>query len=83
MSEQPPHRPVDLTVFGPEHVRLYRETDGEEGYEWNGANVLLLTSKGRRSGEARTIPIMFTPHGDRWSIIASLLRRADNQTYDW
>ncbi len=74
MSDQPsapPYRPVDLTVFGPEHVRLYRETNGEQGYEWNGAKILLLTTRGRRSGEARTIPIIFTPYGDGWAIIGS------------
>ena len=67
----PPYKSVDLTVFGPEHVRLYRETNGEQGYEWNGAKILLLTTWGRRSGQARTIPIIFTPHGQGWVVIAS------------
>ena len=37
--------------FGEEHVRRYRETDGEEGYLWReGSTSLLLTTTGRRSG---------------------------------
>ena len=31
---------LDLSLFGDEHVRRYRETDGEVGYLWNGAPVL-------------------------------------------
>ena len=74
MSEQPAapvYRPTDLTLLGPEHVRVYRESNGEQGYIWNGSPILLLTTKGRLSGELRTIPIIFTPHGDSWVIIAS------------
>ena len=71
MSEQ--FKPVakDLSLLGEAHVRAYRETNGETGYLWNGVPILLLTTKGRRSGEPRTIPIIFTAHGDGWIIIAS------------
>ncbi|CAN7260114.1 nitroreductase family deazaflavin-dependent oxidoreductase [Phenylobacterium sp. LjRoot225] len=62
---------TDLSLLGAEHVRLYRETNGETGYLWNGVPTLLLTTTGRRSGEPRTIPIIFTPHGDSYVIIAS------------
>ena len=41
-------------LFGQEHVERYRATDGEEGHEWRGTQTLLLTTKGRRSGEPRT-----------------------------
>src|SRR5579864_1855607 len=73
MTEQPPgvNTPIDGSILGDEHVRIYRETNGERGYIWNGAPILLVTTKGRRSGEARTIPIIFTQHGDSWVIIAS------------
>jgi hypothetical protein len=30
----------DISLFGDEHVRRYRETDGAVGYEWNGAPCL-------------------------------------------
>ena len=62
---------TDTSLLGEEHVRVYRETNGERGYLWNGVPILLLTSKGRKSGEARTIPIIFTSYKDSYVIIAS------------
>lgn len=63
--------PPDLTLFGDEHVRRYQETDGEVGYEWNGATCLLLTTTGRRSGLPRTLPLIFATDGDRLVLVAS------------
>ena len=62
---------VDTTLLGAEHVRVYRETNGETGYIWNGAPILLVTTTGRKSGEARTIPIIYRQVGDAQVIIAS------------
>ena len=61
----------DDELFGPEHVRVYRETDGERGYDWRGTEILLLTTKGRKSGEERTTPLIHRTDGDRWVIVAS------------
>ena len=58
-------------LFGQEHVDRYRATDGEEGYEWQGTQTLLLTTTGRKSGEQRTTPLIFAPHGDAYMIVAS------------
>jgi deazaflavin-dependent oxidoreductase (nitroreductase family) len=59
-------------LFGPEHVARYLETDGEEGYVWrNGTTILLLFTKGRKSGEERINPLIFQPHGDAFLIVAS------------
>ena len=42
-------------LFGEEHVRRYRETGGEVGHKWKrGSKTLLLTTKGRKSGDPRT-----------------------------
>ena len=62
---------TDITLLGDEHVRVYRETGGETGYLWNGVPTLLLTMTGRKSGEKRTIPIIYTPVGEKLVIIAS------------
>jgi deazaflavin-dependent oxidoreductase (nitroreductase family) len=62
---------TDITLLGPEHVRRYQETDGEVGYLWNGVTAMLVTTKGRKSGEMRTIPIIFTQVNDAQIIIAS------------
>jgi deazaflavin-dependent oxidoreductase (nitroreductase family) len=62
---------TDISLIGEEHVRRYRETDGEVGYIWNGATAFLLTTKGRKSGEDRTIAIIFKQVGDKYVLIAS------------
>jgi deazaflavin-dependent oxidoreductase (nitroreductase family) len=59
-------------LFGEEHVRRYRETGGKVGHDWReGSTVLLLTTTGRKSGEKRTIPLIYAKEGDRYVIIAS------------
>lgn len=58
-------------LFGQEHVTRYQETDGAEGHDWQGTVTLLLTTKGRRSGEERTTPLIYQPEGDAYVIVAS------------
>jgi len=59
-------------LFGDEHVRRYRETGGEVGHEWReGSTILLLTTKGRKTGEPRTTPLIYAEDGDRYVIVAS------------
>jgi deazaflavin-dependent oxidoreductase (nitroreductase family) len=62
---------MDVSLYGPEHVRAYRETDGERGYVWNGTHILLLTTKGRASGQERTTPLIFVEDGDNPVVVAS------------
>jgi deazaflavin-dependent oxidoreductase (nitroreductase family) len=60
------------TLHGEEHVRRYRETGGEVGHRWRrGSKILLLTTKGRKSGEPRTTPLIYEHDGDRCVIVAS------------
>jgi deazaflavin-dependent oxidoreductase (nitroreductase family) len=61
----------DITLLNKEHVRRYRETDGEVGYIWNGAPTLLLTTTGRRTGLSRTTPLIFARDGDDYLVVAS------------
>jgi deazaflavin-dependent oxidoreductase (nitroreductase family) len=58
-------------LFGQEHVKRYLETDGAEGHEWQGTTVLILTTKGRRSGESRSTPLIYQRHGDDFVVVAS------------
>jgi deazaflavin-dependent oxidoreductase (nitroreductase family) len=59
-------------LFGQEHVDRYRATDGEEGYTWErGTTILLLTTRGRRTGAERVTPLIFQPHGDDYLVVAS------------
>ena len=66
------YTPPDITLLGDEHVARYRETNGEEGYLWNGATALLLTTTGRKSGLERTAPLIFAAHGDDYLVVASM-----------
>jgi deazaflavin-dependent oxidoreductase (nitroreductase family) len=72
MSDQPQYTQSDITLIGEEHVRQYRATDGEVGYVWNGAPILLLTTTGRRSGESRTSALIFGRDGDDYLIVGSM-----------
>jgi deazaflavin-dependent oxidoreductase (nitroreductase family) len=58
-------------LFGQEHVEKYRETDGEEGHDWQGTTVLILTTTGRKSGEERSTPLIYQENGDDYLIVAS------------
>jgi deazaflavin-dependent oxidoreductase (nitroreductase family) len=59
-------------LFGQEHVKRYRETNGREGHDWQkGAPVLLLTTTGHKSGEERTTPLIYQQHGDNYVLVAS------------
>jgi deazaflavin-dependent oxidoreductase (nitroreductase family) len=62
----------DENLFGDEHVRVFRETNGARGYHWRrGTTILLLTTKGRKSAQERTSPLIHRTDGDRWVIVAS------------
>jgi deazaflavin-dependent oxidoreductase (nitroreductase family) len=62
----------DDALFGAEHVRVYRETKGRRGYRWRGGStILLLTTTGRTSGEARTTPLIHRVDDGRWIVVAS------------
>lgn len=59
-------------LYGKEHVDRYVATDGAEGYEWrNGTSILILTTKGRKSGEERTNALIFGRHGDDYLVVGS------------
>ena len=58
-------------LFGQEHVKRYRQTDGAEGHDWNGVSVLLLTTTGRRSGSQRTTPLIYGTRNGDYVVVAS------------
>jgi deazaflavin-dependent oxidoreductase (nitroreductase family) len=81
MSKAPPkpftpgqERILDLTVKPMSRINtwLYRATGGWIGGRWlHGAPVMLLTVTGRRSGQARTTPLLYLRHGDDVVTVAS------------
>jgi deazaflavin-dependent oxidoreductase (nitroreductase family) len=65
------HRKDHQMLFGQEHVERYVETDGAEGHDWQGTTVLILTTKGRKSGESRSTPLIYGQDGDDYLLVAS------------
>ena len=61
-----------------EHIRLY-QTDPEKARLWDSTPLggpgvlptLLLTTRGRRSGEPRSLPLIYGEVGDAYVVIAS------------
>lgn len=60
------------TLFGDRHVERYRETGGEVGHIWKrGSKILLLTTRGRVTGNPGTVPLIYENDGDGLVIVAS------------
>jgi deazaflavin-dependent oxidoreductase (nitroreductase family) len=61
-----------------EHIKLY-QTDPEKAHMWDSSALggpgllptLLLTTKGRKSGEPRALPLIYGTSGDSYVVIAS------------
>jgi len=60
-----------LRLTGKLNVPLYRISRGRLGGRIADAPVLLLTTTGRKSGEPRTVPVVYLDDGGRISVIGS------------
>ena len=58
-------------LFGDAHVKSYHETGGEYGHLWRGAPTLLLTTTGAKSGEPRTMALIYGRSGEDYLLVAS------------
>jgi deazaflavin-dependent oxidoreductase (nitroreductase family) len=59
-------------LYGQAHIDAYLETDGRRGHDWKrGAPTLVLTTRGRKSGEERLTPLIYGMHGDNPVVVAS------------
>ncbi|MDQ3053029.1 MAG: nitroreductase family deazaflavin-dependent oxidoreductase [Actinomycetota bacterium] len=68
-------------LYGDAHVKRYRETDGEEGHDWNGTQALILTTTGRKSGQSRDKALIYGLTGDSPIVVAS--KGGDPAHPDW
>jgi proline iminopeptidase len=60
-----------MKMFVSGHVALFRATNGRLGSTMGGNHLLLLTTKGVKSGKSRTVPVMyFEDDGNRF-VVAS------------
>ncbi|MEV4344451.1 nitroreductase family deazaflavin-dependent oxidoreductase [Actinoplanes sp. NPDC049596] len=59
-------------LHGDPHVARYLETNGEDGFHWrNGTEILILFTRGRKSGRERTHALIFREHGKDYLVVAS------------
>ncbi len=52
-------------------IEEFRANAGKVGGRFAGATVLLLTTKGARSGQPHTTPLVYLPDGERLVVFAS------------
>jgi deazaflavin-dependent oxidoreductase (nitroreductase family) len=52
-------------------IEEFRANAGRLGGSWEGRDLLLLTTTGRKSGRKHTTPMVFTRDGDRLLVYAS------------
>jgi F420H(2)-dependent quinone reductase len=55
-----------------EQVRKYEETGGTEGAVLEGVPVIILTTRGRKSGKLRKSPLMRIEHDGKYAVVASM-----------
>jgi F420H(2)-dependent quinone reductase len=55
-----------------EQVRQYEASGGKEGGTLEGKPVVILTTRGRRSGKVRKAALMRVEHDGRYAVVASL-----------
>jgi len=55
-----------------DQVALYESTNGTEGATLEGKPVIILTTRGRKSGAVRKTPLMRVEHDGRYVVVASM-----------
>jgi deazaflavin-dependent oxidoreductase (nitroreductase family) len=64
------HRP-GTAAASRAHAWLLRRSGGRLGTRFMGADVLVLRTLGRRSGQPRESPMFYVPHRDGYAVVAS------------
>jgi deazaflavin-dependent oxidoreductase (nitroreductase family) len=61
-----------IDLHGAPHVQRYLETGGEDGFHWrNGTTILILFTKGSKTGQQRANALIFQQYGDVYLVVAS------------
>jgi deazaflavin-dependent oxidoreductase (nitroreductase family) len=68
LAEQPQDSAIDWVA---EHTRRYVATGGEDGHTWRGVPTLVLTTRGRKSGQLRRNALIYGRDGDNYVVVAS------------
>lgn len=73
MADLMTETPVDPAAgWVADHVRLYAGSNGTEGHIWrDGVPTLLLTTRGKHTGQARRTALIYAKDGDDYVVTAS------------
>jgi deazaflavin-dependent oxidoreductase (nitroreductase family) len=71
----------DPNDFNTGIIEEFRANAGKVGGPFEGAPLLLLTTTGAKTGQARTSPVMYLPDGERMVVFASKAGAPTNP--DW
>ena len=64
-----------------DHVERYLATDGADGFEFNGAQCIILTTTGRKSGSLRRTPLIRVHDGRGYLVVASMGGAPSHQSW--
>lgn len=73
--------PTDTRSFNEQIIDEFRANGGVVGGPFAGASMVLLTTTGAKSGQPRTMPLVYFADGDRMLIVASKAGAPTNP--DW
>jgi deazaflavin-dependent oxidoreductase (nitroreductase family) len=60
-----------IRLMGRVQTAIYRRSGGRRMSRFGRAPVLLLTTVGRRTGQGRTVPLLYVKDGDAYAIVGS------------
>lgn len=60
-----------MSDYNTQVIEEFRASSGKPGGNWEGRDLLLLTTTGRKSGRRHTTPVMYMRDGDRLLVFAS------------
>lgn len=74
---------MTMSDWNTQVIEEFRSHEGRVGGNFEGAPLLLLTTKGRKSGADRTNPMMYLADGDRLLVFASKAGAPTNPDWYW
>ncbi len=71
----------DWKEMSKETIKEFRDNGGKVGGFFEGAPLLLITTKGAKTGNSHTTPVMYLPDGDRQVIFATKAGAQENPAW--
>lgn len=72
---------IFIRLFWDLHLKIYLWSSGRIGNTIRGLPVLILTTKGKKTGLLRPKALMYLPYGDDFVVIASNLGQANHPAW--